>query len=299
MVSPERKRQAVLHLQERCMASERRACRVINQPRATQRYSGMREDKDAPLVAALHRVSRSRPRAGYRMAAAHLRREGWILNDKRVQRLWRAQGLKVPQRQRKRRRLDGSENSAQRRRATRINEVWSYDFVYDQTEDGRRLKWLPICDEFSRESVALEVERRMESADVIRILDAAVIERGRAPDFIRSDNGPEFIAQSVQAWIQKRGFKTLYIAPGSPWENAYSESFNSRFRDEFLNRESFASLLEAKVLGKEHREDYNHRRLHSSLDYQTPAEFAQRCFAAASATLQPPQSSAKPSTNPN
>jgi putative transposase len=302
VVSPERKRQAVLHLQERLNVSERRACRVIQQPRATQRYRGVRRDKDAPLAAALRRVSARRPRAGFRMAAAHLRREGWTLNDKRAQRLWRLEGLKVPRRQRKLRRLGRSENSAQRLRATRVNEVWSYDFVFDQTEDGRRLKWLPICDEFSRESVALEVERRMESADVIRLLDAAVAERGTAPEFIRSDNGPEFIAQAVQTWIRERGFKTLYIAPGSPWENPYSESFNSRFRDEFLNRESFASLLEAKVLGKEHRQDYNHQRLHSSLEYEPPAEFAQRCLAAASATLQPPQGSALPThhitTNP-
>ena len=216
MVSPERKRQAVLHLQGRLNVSERRACRLIQQPRATQRYRGVRRDKDAPLVAALRRVSASRPRAGYRMAAAHLRREGWTLNDKRAQRLWREEGLKVPRRQRKLRRLGSSENSAQRLRATRVNEVWSYDFVFDQTEDGRRLKWLPICDEFSRESVALEVERRMEGADVIRILEAAVAERGTAPEFIRSDNGPEFIAAAVQAWIRERGFKTLYIAPGSP-----------------------------------------------------------------------------------
>jgi putative transposase len=228
------------------------------------------------------------------MAAAHLRREGWRVNNKRVQRLWRLEGLKVPRRQRKLRRMGSSENGAQRRRATRINEVWSYDFVFDQTEDGRRLKWLPICDEFSRENVALEVERRMESADVIRILDAAVLERGTAPEYIRSDNGPEFIARAVQEWIAQRGFKTLYIEPGSPWENPYSESFNSRFRDEFLNRESFGSLLEAKILGKEYRKDYNHRRLHSSLDYQTPAEFAQRCVATASDTLQRLKRSAQP-----
>ena len=200
-MSPERKREAVLHLQERLSVSERRACQVISQPRATQRYSGVRREKDALLVCALHRLSALRPRAGYRMAAAQLRREGWKLNDKRVQRLWRAEGLRVPRRARKVRRLGGSENSTQRLRASRINEVWSYDFIFDQTEDGGRLKWLPICDEFSRESVALEVERCMESADVIRILEAAVVERGRAPDFIRSDNGPEFIAQAVQMWI--------------------------------------------------------------------------------------------------
>lgn len=296
MVSPERKRQAVTHLREHCETSERRACRVTIQPRATQRYRGRRLEKNAPLVSALRRISGERPRAGYRMAAALLRKEGWLVNNKRVQRLWRQEGLKVPRRQRKRRRLGSSENGASRRRATRINQVWSYDFVFDQTEDGRRLKWLPICDEFSRENIALEVERKMESADVIRILDAAVAERGGAPEFIRSDNGPEFIAQSVQAWIHERGFNTLYIAPGSPWENPYIESFNSRFRDEFLNRESFASLLEAKVLGKDHRCDYNHRRLHSSLEYQTPAEFAQRCLAADSATLRLPQGSAQSPT---
>ena len=207
-MSPERKREAVLHLRESFCASERRACRVSKQPRATQRYRGVRRDKDAPLIAALRRMSESRPRAGYRMAAAHLRREGWQLNDKRAQRLWRQEGLKVPRRERKRRRLGSSENSAQRRRATRVNEVWSYDFVFDQTADGRRLKWLPICDEYSRESVALEVERRMDGSDVIRILDAAVAQRGTAPEFIRSDNGPEFIAAAVQDWIRERGFKT-------------------------------------------------------------------------------------------
>jgi putative transposase len=297
MVGPERKRQAVLHVQDELEVSERRACTTIRQPRATQRYRGRKRDKDAALAAELRHISAAHPRAGYRMATALRRRAGMEINAKRVQRLWRQEGLKVPRRQRKRQRLGNSDNGTQRQRATRVNEVWSYDFVFDQTEDGRRLKWLPICDEFSRENVALEVERRMESGDVIRILDAAVTERGAVPDFIRSDNGPEFIALAVQDWIERRGFKTLYIAPGSPWENAYSESFNSRFRDEFLNRESFASVLEAKVLGKQYRQDYNHRRPHSALEYQTPVEFAQRSLAAASATLRQPQGCA-PSTDP-
>lgn len=296
MVGPERKREAVLHLQDCFETSERRACTTIKQPRSTQRYRGRKRDKDAALVAELRRISRERPRAGYRMATALLRRSGMTVNAKRVQRLWRQEGLKVPGKQRKRQRLGQSENGTQRKRATRVNEVWSYDFVFDQTEDGRRLKWLPICDEFSRENVALEVERRMESGDVIRILDAAVSERGAAPEFIRSDNGPEFIALAVREWIARRGFKTLYIAPGAPWENAYSESFNSRFRDEFLNRESFASVLEAKVLGREYRQDYNRRRPHSALDYQTPAEFAQHSLVAASATLRQPQGCAHPFT---
>jgi transposase InsO family protein len=295
MVSPERKRQAVEHLKAHCQASERRACRVTGQPRTTQRYRWRRREKDAPLVEALRRVSRARPRAGYRMAAAHLRREGWEVNAKRVQRLWRQEGLKVPRRQRKRRRLGHSGNAVSQRQAARVNEVWSYDFVFDQTEDGRRLKWLPICDEFSRESVALEVARRMDARDVIAVLERAVAERG-APAYIRSDNGPEFIATAVRNWIGEQGFSTLYIEPGSPWENAYSESFNSRFRDEFLNREAFGSLLEAKVLGHEYRQDYNLNRPHSGIGYQTPVEFAQRCLAAASATLQPPQGSTKPLT---
>ena len=191
MVSPERKRTAALHLQESHGVSERRACATIRQPRSTQRYRGQRRDKDAALAAELRRISRERPRAGYRMATALLRRAGMRVNAKRVQRLWRQEGLKVPRKQRKRQRLGQSENGTQRKRATRVNEVWSYDFVFDQTEDGRRLKWLPICDEFSRESVALEVERRMEARDVIRILDEAVIARGCVPEFIRSDNGPE------------------------------------------------------------------------------------------------------------
>ena len=303
MVGPERKREAVLHVRRELAVSERRACTTIRQPRSTQRYRGRQRRKDAALVAELRRIAAAHPRAGYRMATALLRRAGLEINAKRVQRLWRQEGLKVPRRQRKRRRLGSSEGGTQRRRAERVNHVWSYDFVFDQTEDGRRLKWLPICDEFSRELVALEVERRLDSKDVIRILDAAVLERGSAPEFIRSDNGPEFIALAVQEWIARRGFQTLYIEPGSPWQNAYSESFNSRFRDEFLNRESFASVLEAKVLGKEHRQRHNQERPHSSLSYQTPEEFAQRSLAAASATLRQPPGCALPihqsTLNPN
>ncbi len=169
-----------------------------------------------------------------------------------------------------------------------MNEVWSYDFVFDQTEDGRRLKWLPICDEFTRESLALEVERRMEAKDMVCVLAAAVAQRG-APVYISSDNGPEFIAKAVRARIASQGFETLYIEPGSPWQNAYSESFNSLLRDELLNREVFARLAEAKVLGSEYRRTYNEQRLHSSLDYQTPAEFAQCCLSADYATLRQPK----------
>ena len=285
MVSPARKRDAVAHLGAVLNVSQRRACQVISQPRSTQRYRPLQPDKDTALAADLKRLSTEYPRVGYRMAAALLRRSGMEVNLKRVHRIWRREGLKVPRRQRKRQRLGTSENGTQRLSAQRPGHVWSYDFVFDQTEDGRRLKWLPICDEYTRELVALEVERRMEAKDVIRILEAAIGANGGPPEFIRSDNGPEFIALAVQDWIRRRGFKTLYIKPGSPWQNAYSESFNSRFRDEFLNREAFATLLEAKVLGKSHRQHYNLQRPHSSLAYQTPREFAQCSLEAASATL--------------
>lgn len=288
MVSPARKREAVRHLEKELQVSQRRACKVIRQPRSTQRYKAQRPSQDAKLVSELRHFAVKHPRAGYRMAAAHLRRRGQKVNGKRVARLWRQEGLRVPRRQSKKRRLGTSDNGTQRRRATRVNEVWCYDFVFDQTEDGKRLKWLPICDEFTRESVALEVERRMESRDVIRVLEAAVAVRG-VPAYIRSDNGPEFIAKAVREWIAKRGFQTLYIKPGSPWQNAYSESFNSRLRDELLNVESFATLAEAKVLGKEYRQTYNEQRPHSSLGYQTPVEFARCWLLADSATLHQPK----------
>ena len=181
------------------------------------------------------------------------------------------------------------ENGTQRLQAERINQVWSYDFVFDQTESGGRLKWLPVLDEFSRECLSLEVERSMTSGGVIGILDELVAQRG-APEFIRSDNGPEFVANAVKDWIAEKGFKTLFIKPGSPWQNCYSESFNARFRDEFLNVEAFSSLLEAKVLGEEHRDKYNHRRPHSSLGDLTPVEFAAAC-------LKPPSCSKAPSAS--
>lgn len=217
-------------------------------------------------------LTRQHPRYGYRRITALLRQEGWQVNRKRVQRLWREQGLKVPQRQSKRRRL-GSGQGSQRRRAERINQVWSYDFIMDQTEDGRRLKMLPIVDEYSRECLEIEVSRSLTAEDVVKVLGRLFVERGE-PEYIRSDNGPEFIAEVVKQWLQESGVKTLYIEPGSPWENAYSESFNSRFRDELLDRELFTSVLEAKVLVSDYKQEYNQQRPHSSLNYQTPAAFA-------------------------
>ena len=236
MVGPARKREAVKHVQDRLGTSERRACAGLGQPWSTQRYQGRRRRADAGLIQAMRRIAQREPRACYRSVARYLRREGWQANIKRIHRLWKQEGLKVPAKARKKRRLGNSANGAQQLWAERINQVWSYDFVWDQTEQGRRLKWLPMLDEHTRECLALEVEYSITASAVIDILERLVHERG-APEFIRSDNGPEFIAQAIKDWIAEKGMKTLYIEPGSPWENPYSESFNSRLRDEFLNVE--------------------------------------------------------------
>jgi transposase InsO family protein len=277
MVGPARKREAVAHVCQRLEASERRACLTLGQARSSQRYKARPREDEARLTAAIRRIAVREPRAGYRGVRRHLVREGWNVNLKRVHRIWKKEGLRVPPKARKQRRLGNSENGIRRLAAERINHVWSYDFVFDRTESGGRLKWLPVLDEFTRECLSLEVERSITGGEVIKTLER-LVERHGIPEFIRSDNGPEFVANAVKKWIGQKGFKTLFIEPGSPWQNAYSESFNARFRDEFLNVESFASLLEAKVLGEEHREKYNHRRPHSSLGGLTPAEFAAACL---------------------
>jgi putative transposase len=220
------------------------------------------------------RLSQENPRYGYRRVWALLRREGWSVNKKRVHRLWRQEGLKVPNKQRKRRRLllGESENGCTRRRSEHKNHVWSYDFVMDLTEEGRRLKMMPVVDEYTRECLSIDVERSITAEDVVETLDQLFTERGE-PAYIRSDNGPEFIAKAVKRWLEVSGVRTLYIEPGSPWENAYSETFISRFSDEVLKREVFADLLEAKVLVEDYRGHYNHQRPHSALGYLTPAEF--------------------------
>jgi putative transposase len=222
-------------------------------------------------------LSEKNPRYGYRRVWALLRREGWYINKKRVHRLWKEAGLRVPAKQRKRKRLSGQgENGCTRRQAEYKNHVWSYDFVMDQSADGRRLKMLAVVEEYTRECLSTVVERSITAEDVVKTLAALFARRGE-PEFIRSDNGPEFIAKAVKRWLDVSGVKTLYIEPGSPWENAYSETFNSRFGDELLKREVFTSLLEAKVLVEEYRNHYNQERPHSALGYRTPAEFAASC----------------------
>lgn len=250
------------------------------------RYQVRSSTEERRLVERMRALGQAHPRFGYRRVWALLRAEGWQVNRKRIRRLWRAHGLKVPQKQRKKRRLGGSANGATRRRAERPNHVWSYDFVEDQTADGRKLKLLPILDEFTRECLTIEVERNLTAREVVDTLRYLFELRG-APALLRSDNGPEFIAQAVRAWLKQSGVETLYIAPGSPWENAYSESFNSRLRDEWLNREVFETLAEAKVITEDYRLDYNHRRPHSALGYRTPAAYAEACAVAATGPREP------------
>jgi len=244
---------------------------------------GEKVHQDRALAERMMVLSRENPRYGYRRVWALLRREGWAANKKRVHRLWKEEGLKVPDKQQKRRRLaklEGtSENGCARRKAEHKDHVWSYDFVMDRTEDGQRLKMMPIVDEYTRECLALEVERSITAEDVIATLAHLFEERGE-PRYIRSDNGPEFVARALKRWLRASGVGPLYIEPGSPWENAYAESFIGRLGDELLKREVFTSLMEAKVLVEEYREHHNEQRPHSALSYRTPSEFAASCAAA-------------------
>jgi putative transposase len=272
VVTAAQRRQAVRHLQEAFGVSQRRACRVLGQPRSTQRQVAKTNQEEERLVRRMLELVRQHPRYGYRRIWALLRREGWRVNRKRIHRLWRQQGLKVPRRQRKKRRLGSSANSCVRRPAKYKNHVWAWDFLHDRTTDGRPLKWFTLVDEYTRECLALEVGRGMTAQAVRAVLAEVVRQRGAAAH-LRSDNGPEFIAKAIRSWMAAAGLETLYIDPGAPWENGYAESFNSKVRDELLNAEEFGSVLEARVLAKEWKREYNHVRPHSSLGYRTPAEF--------------------------
>lgn len=259
--------------------SERRACRVLGQPRATQRHKGTKTDTDKPLVSRMHELARQHPRYGYRRIHALLDEEGFKAGRDRVHRLWRRHGLGVPRKTHKRRRLGGIENGITRHAAARIDHVWTYDFVKDQTTDGRPIKMLTVVDEYTRECLACPVARNFTSADVVRTLRALFATRG-VPTHIRSDNGPEFIAKKVRSWLEENKVGPLYIEPGAPWQNGVGESFNGKLRDECLNLELFTSLAEARVVIGDYVEHYNTRRPHSSLDYRTPAAFASACRAA-------------------
>ncbi len=262
-------------LQEAFEVSERRACEVVDQPRSTQRYDSEPRDDESGLVKRRLQLAQERPRFGDRRIGWLLRQEGWRASDTRVYRLWRREGLKVPQKKRKRRRLGSSENGCSLRRAERPDHVWCWDFVFDHVTSGSPLKWLSIVDEFTRECLALKVDRSITSEDVLDTLAELFATRG-VPQSLRSDNGPEFIATAIRQWLERVDVETMYVEPGSPWENGYVESFHSRFRDEFLALEEFESLVAAQQLTATWKEDYNHRRPHSALGYLTPTQFAAR-----------------------
>jgi len=243
---------------------------VIGQPRATQRrVSKVRNDQEV-LRAAIVTLATRYGRYGYRRITALLRRDGWQVNHKRVERIWRQEGLKVPQKQPKRGRLWLNDGSCVRLRPTHRNHVWSYDFVADRTHDGHSIKILTVIDEYSRQSLAIVVARKINSDDVLSCLTDLFVKHG-TPEHIRSDNGTEFTAKAVRIWLERIGVKTLFIEPGSPWENGYNESFNGKLRDEVLNREIFYTLREAQVIIERWRKEYNTFRPHSSLAYRPPA----------------------------
>ena len=258
------------HVRQTFGVSERLACRVLGQHRSTQRKVPRgRADEDA-LTADIIALASQYGRYGYRRIAAMLRDAGWAVNVKRVERIWRREGLKVPQKQPKKGRLWLNDGSCIRLRPERPNHVWSYDFVESRTHDGRKFRMLNVIDEFTRECLAIRIDRKLNSTAVIDVLTDLFILRG-VPGHVRSDNGPEFIAKAVRDWIDAVGAKTAFIEPGSPWENGYCESFNSKLRDELLDGEIFYSLAEALVVIEAWRVHYNTVRPHSSLDYRPPA----------------------------
>src|SRR6202162_943015 len=270
LLSPERRRCAVEHAREEYEVSERGACRVVRQWRGTQRYLPLRRTDEDELTQAILALATKYGRYGYRRIQVLLRSAGWSAGKDRVQRIWRREGLKGPQKQRARGRLWLGDGSCVRLRPERANHVWSSDFVKAMAHDGRALRILVVIDEYTRECLALRVARRLGSLQVIDTLADAMLVRG-IPEHIRSDNGPEFIAEELRKWLGKMGTRTLYIAPGSPWENGYCESFNGKLRDEFLNGEIFYSLKEAQILTERWRVEYNTERPHSALGYRPPA----------------------------
>ena len=251
--------------------SERRSCALVGMSRSSFRYRARPREADEALVWRLRALARTprKERYGYRRMWVELGRSGLMVNPKRVRRLWRLAGLSLSRRASKKR---SKPTGGVPRQATRPNEVWTYDFIHDACFGGRKLKMLTVVDEFTRESVGIEVSTRLPSSRVIEVLDRLFAERG-SPEHLRSDNGPEFIARKVRRWLMEHGSDTIYITPGHPWENAYEESFHGRFRDECLNMEVFTSVAEARVVIEGWRRHYNEERPHSRLGYRTPAEF--------------------------
>ncbi len=254
--------------------SERRACGLLDQPRTTQRRAIPEVDDDAALSVAMLKLVKELPRVGYRKMSVMLNKHGWIVNHKRVHRLWRTLGLSIakPIAKKQAKSQSGAVNACHVRRAEHRNHVWTWDFIFDNTEDGIPLKWLSVSDEYTRECLAFEPRRTFDHRDVINVLGSLMIVRGK-PSFIRSDNGPEFIAHALQAWLKILGSEVAYIEPGSPWQNGFAESFHAQARREFLNAEVFIDVVDARDGGRRYRQFFNQVRPHGALRYQTPAAF--------------------------
>jgi putative transposase len=274
MVGPRECRRAVELLMTERGLSQRHACQLVGLQRSSARYQTHLRQDESKTVALIRSYAEEQPMYGYRIIAAMLKHDGHQINRKRVYRIWRQQGLQVPRRKLAKRRYGDSTGSLQR--ATRPNEVWSYDFLASRTERGSKLRILTVLDEYTRECLIIYVARSISSQQVIQILEWLFLVRG-TPSYLRSDNGPEFIAFALQQWRREHHCHTLYIKPGSPWENPFIESFNGTFRAECLNRWLFADGQEAQTTIEQWRQEYNHRRPHSSLGYLPPAAFAEKC----------------------
>ena len=278
-MDPASRRQTVEGVIEKLGVSQRQACATLGQHRSTQRYALKMPEKDRPLTEAIREQANKRKhrRYGYRRITEILCQLGWLVNHKRVYRIWRQGGLRVPQKRGKKKRYNGNGlNACDRRPAQYMNHIWSYDIMEDRLENGRKARILNVIDEFTRECLASEVAFSIKSYDVIELLRYLFLVRG-CPAYLRSDNGSQFTARRVKCFLKDMGVDTLFIEPGSPWENGYAESFNSRMRDELLDGELFLHLDETKYVVERWRMDYNHYRPHSSLGYMTPAGFAALC----------------------
>jgi putative transposase len=279
MTAP-RRRLIASELCDRFDVSQRRAARALDLPRSSLRYAPVEGDKKAALARRIEELAGLHPRYGYRRIWAMLNRQGWSINKKAVHRHWRELGLKLagPRAHPRPRRPHGQDANACHLKPSRgKDDVWTWDFLFDRTSDGRSLKWLSLVDEYTRECLALEARRGMTAEEIRVILAGVAASRGGPPHRMRSDNGPEFAAEAVRSWLEATDSGALYVAPASPWQNGYAESFHSKLRDEFLNLEEFESQVQAQALGLLWKEEYNTERPHSSLAYKTPAEYSAQC----------------------
>jgi transposase InsO family protein len=275
-----RRRLIVADIREQFHVSQRRVSRALALARSGLRYAPVESDIQAALARRIEELAGTHPRFGYRRIWALLVREGWSVNKKAVRRIWRLSGLKLaqPRANPRPRRPHGQDANACHLRPSRgKDDVWTWDFIFDRTSDGRSLKWLSLIDEYTRECLALEARRGMNAEEIRSILAKVAVQRGGPPHRVRSDNGPEFAAEVVRDWLEGTGSGALYVAPASPWQNGYAESFHSKLRDEFLDREEFESEPQARELGALWKGEYNTERPHSSLGYLTPVEFAATC----------------------